>query len=334
MDRRTFTAALFAVGSQLFSRPKALAASLLDGPTGRPNAVTPTLGGKQFWADVFFFHRWHIQRSVFSGHFRLLDERNCRHAWGTFEQCQTKLDAIRTKRELPPMSGRAVIVLHGLFRTSSSMQRMCRYLEEQGGYTAFNVSYPSTRASIGTHAENLARIVRRLDGIEEIHFVAHSLGNLVIRHYLGDHTDDADGKCPDPRIKRIVMLGPPNNGARIAEVLGRNNIFDIVVGQSGTQLARTWNDLSTKLCTPRCEFGIIAGGRNDGRGFNPLLGEDNDLIVSVETTKLPGAEDFKVMPVLHTYLMDNPEVQACTLRFLEHGYFTSPDERQPLDITI
>ena len=70
---------------------KLRAAELLEGPTGRINAVTPTLGGKQFWGDELFFHRWRIQRNSLDGHCRLLDERNCRRAWGTFEQCQAKL---------------------------------------------------------------------------------------------------------------------------------------------------------------------------------------------------------------------------------------------------
>ena len=37
-----------------------------------------------------------------------------------------------------------------------------------------------------------------------------SLGNLVIRHYYGDMADPTGSRRPDPRLKRIVMLGPPN----------------------------------------------------------------------------------------------------------------------------
>ena len=55
-----------------------------------------------------------------------------------------------------------------------------------GGYEVFNVTYPSTRDDIGEHARSLAHIIDNLDGIEEVNFVAHSMGNIVIRHYLGD----------------------------------------------------------------------------------------------------------------------------------------------------
>jgi hypothetical protein len=297
-----------------------------------PNAVTPTLGGRQLWGDELFFHEWHIQRNALTGHYRLLDGKNRRHAWGTFEQCQAKLNDFKRQQNLSPMSGPAVIVLHGLGRNSSSMVYMARFLREQSKYSVFNVTYPTTRGSVEAHAQSLARIVQRLEGIDEIHFVAHSLGNLVIRHWLADQCQNG-GKA-DVRVKRIVMLGPPNNGARIAEVLGRNFVFDAVIGKSGTQLARSWNDLQGRLCVPQCEFAVIAGGRGGPTGYNPLLAGDNDLVVTVESAKLPGAKDFAVLPVIHTTMMDDAKVQEYTLRFFEHGYLVAADKRQPIPAEV
>ena len=297
------------------------------------NVRTPTLGGKQFWGDELFFHDWRIQCNTFTGHYRLLDGKNVRHAWGSFEHCREKLDGIRRERNLPTMSGRAVIVLHGLFRSDNSMCRIAKHLREQGKFATFNVTYPSTQGSVADHAQRLAKILVRLEGIEEVNFVAHSLGNLVVRHYLSDATDEVNDKRPDPRIKRMVMLGPPNNGAQIAEVLLANQVGAFLAGQSGQQLAREWQQLKDKLATPGFEFGIIAGGRNQERGFNPLLAGDNDLVVSVETARLPGAADFAVLPVLHAIMMDNATVQQYTLQFLEHGYFVSPETRQPIPLT-
>ena len=37
------------------------------------NLISKTGGGKQFWADVWFFHDWRIQRHALTGHYRLLD---------------------------------------------------------------------------------------------------------------------------------------------------------------------------------------------------------------------------------------------------------------------
>ncbi len=330
MNRRTFTAAIMSALAWRSAKVHAQDNEQPQSSTGNWNAVSPTLGGKQFWADELFFHDWHIQRNVFTGHYRLLDGYNLRHAWGTFDECRTKLTEIRERRNLPPMQGRAVIVLHGLFRSPAAMYKLCRYLAEEGKYTVFNVSYPTTRGSVGDHARSLDSIIDNLDGINEINFVGHSLGNLVVRHYLADHTQPDAGVQPDKRIKRMVMLGPPNQGAELAEALDRVGLFHVVAGSAGTQLAHDWEQLDARLAIPAFEFGILAGGRGSDKGFNPWLTGDDDLVVSVADTKLPGAADFAVLPVLHSFMMNDPAVMQQTLNFLQQGHFTTAEARKPI----
>ena len=281
----------------------------------------PTLGGKQFWADEMFFHAWRIQRNVVSGHCRLLDGNNIRHAWGTFDHCLDKLTDIRRKRDLPPMDGPALVLLHGLFRTRSSMSPLAKYAKKNGQYATFNVAYPSTRRHIADHAKALAKIIENLHGIDRIDLVGHSMGNIVIRRYLADQTDDSTGRKPDPRIKRVVMLGPPNHGSIIANALKDNSLFTAVTGKPGQELGREWVWLETDLATPRCEFGIIAGGLGNQVGFNPALPGDNDGVVTVSSARLDGATDFVLLPVLHSIMPSDRKVQAQTLRFLQTGRF-------------
>lgn len=279
----------------------------------------PTLGGMQFWADELFFHEWRIQRNVMTGHCRLLDGAAFRHAWGTYEQCLAALNEIKSRQNLPPMAGKAVLVLHGLGDSRLTMSRLAKYLQEQGGYTVFNVSYPSTRGTIADYARSLDNILKNLNGIEEVNFVAHSLGNIVIRRYLGDCATSAGSPGPDPRIKRFVMLGPPNHGSIAANAFADNPLFTAVLGQPGQELGREWAWLEGSLATPSCEFGIIAGGLENSQGFNPLLPGDDDGIVTVESTCLDGSADFVVVPVLHAWLMNDSRVQRYTLNFLKTG---------------
>jgi len=309
------------------------------GPLDFPDIALPTLGGKQFWADEFFFHQWRIQRNVVDDHCRLLDGKNFRHASGTFPECRARLDQIRRQRNLPPMKGKAVIVLHGLFRTRSSMAGLCDYLQQQGGYTVLNVSYPSTRRDVGGHARSLAKIVENLEGIEEINFVAHSMGNIVVRHYLADRlrqrSPSDKGPAPearriDPRIKRFVMLGPPNHGSQLALTLAENSVLEAIAGETVRQLGQDWAKLQAQLATPDCQFGIIAGGKGNGKGFNPLLPGDDDGMVTVASTRLAQAADFVLLPAYHSSIMDNRYVREYTLRFLQRGYFISPAKRQPI----
>jgi hypothetical protein len=230
------------------------------------------------------------------------------------------------------MKKKVVLVLHGLIRSRDSMAGLAEFLAEQDDYTVLNLAYASTRLSIAEHAAALQRLMTRLDGVDEINFVAHSMGNLVIRHLIGDQLIAARGLGIDPRIHRIVMLAPPNSGADLAKRFQNNVVFRVLFGKSGQQLGKQWKDLSDRLAVPPCEFGIIAGGAGDGEGRNPLLTGDDDLVVTVEETRLRGARDFVVVPALHTFLMDDPKVRQYTKRFLEHGYFVSEAERRPIAV--
>ena len=57
-------------------------------PGAKPNITAPTGGGKQFWTDQFVHHGWRIQRNIYTGHCRLLDNKDFRRAWGTYQGCQ------------------------------------------------------------------------------------------------------------------------------------------------------------------------------------------------------------------------------------------------------
>jgi pimeloyl-ACP methyl ester carboxylesterase len=297
---------------------------------GPLNVVFPTWGGKQLWADQLVYFDWRIQQNVLTGHHRLLDGEDRRQGWGTFKQCQARLTKIRQERNLPPMQGPAIIVLHGLFRTRGSMAKMAEYLRQAGDYTVLRMGYPTTRGKIADHAQTLASVVKHLEGITEINFVAHSLGNLVIRHYLADSTDAERGLSPDARIKRIVMVGAPNRGAQLAERFVPIDFTKQIAGPAAWELAAGWKELAPHLATPACEFGVLAGGNGKENGRNPFLDGDDDLVVSVESTRLPGASDFRLLPVYHTTMMNDPTVQKYTLEFIRHGYFESADTRQPI----
>ncbi len=282
----------------------------------------PTLGGTQLWADELFFHRWRIQRNVLTGHCRLLDGKNLRHAWGTYEHCRAKLEEIKARANLPPMAGKAVVLLHGLGGTRMEMSRIAKYLEDEGEYTAVNVAYPSTRQSIAEHARSLAKLVEGLEGMEEINFVGFSMGNIVIRHYLADQTAGAADR-PDPRLKRFVMIGPPNNGSLAATRLGDNRLIQTLLGKPSQELGREWVWLEENLGTPPCPFGIVAGGRGNDEGFNPMLPGDDDGLVTVASTRLAGASDFVLVPTVHMLLPLDSEVMKYALSFLQQGCFGS-----------
>jgi pimeloyl-ACP methyl ester carboxylesterase len=279
------------------------------------------LGGMRFWADTRFFRGWRIQQNVVTGQFRLLDPRDGRYASGTLQTCLNKLTEITESRKLAPMSGRVVIAVHGILRSSRTFALM-RPALEQAGYTVVNFDYPSTRIDIAQAALHLGQVIESLEGIDQINFVVHSMGGLVTRAYLKEH---ADG-----RIRRLVMLGVPNHGAEMADLLRRNYAFRLVFGPAGQQLVTHEAGLIRSLPIPDLEFAIIAGGRGGASGFNPLIRGDNDLLVSVESARLPGAADSITFRSFHRLLPANAEAIDATVRFLETGSLRIDGSRQPI----
>jgi pimeloyl-ACP methyl ester carboxylesterase len=282
------------------------------------------------WTDQLFFHQWRIQQRINSKRCRLLDEDNKLHATGSYATCLAKLEEVKQQRKLQPMQGKAVLLLHGLAAPRWSMNLLAHHLREHAGYQTFVVEYASTRSAIDDQAKGLANVIRSLEGIEEINLVGHSMGNIVIRRYLAGCDPSSKGWLPDPRIGRIVMIAPPNQGSITATRLSGNSLFKKLLGKSGRQLGTEWEDLEKRLAIPDVQFGIIAGGFGNPIGLSLTVPGDDDGRISVETTRLEGATDFIVVSALHELIANDPRVFTLTERFLTRGYFESPEQRQSI----
>lgn len=299
--------------------------------TSNYNWKLATLGGTQFWTDSRIVGDWRVQRNTYFDHFRLLDGKDVRQAWGSEAACNAILNQNIQSGVVVPAQGRVVILLHGLLRTWQSMEPLADHLRAQG-YNVISFRYASSRETVSDHAAALQQVINGLGTeVTEINFAAHSLGNIVVRHYVSDRKRSETRKV-DPRIKRMVMIGPPNQGSRMARLLKGSATFKLVAGASGAQLAEDWDSLETNLATPDFEFGIIAGGLGEeaNQFSNFLLPGRDDLTVSEQETKLVGASDFLVWPLLHSTMMQQPNVLDATTTFFERGYFVSRNLRNPI----
>lgn len=213
------------------------------------------------------------------------------------------------------MKDECVILLHGLARTSSSMSRMAERLQDEG-YNVINVDYPSRQKKI----EELADIAVkkgleycRKENSQQIHFVTHSLGGILIRYYLANQQI--------PHLGRIVMLAPPNQGSKVAEKFSDFPGYNLLNGPAGYQLGMDKNSVPLKLGSADFEVGIIAGDRTINLILSTAFDEPNDGKVAVEDTKLAGMKDFLIVHRSHPFIMQDVEVIEQVLHFLQYGSF-------------
>jgi len=221
-----------------------------------------------------------------------------------------------------PAQQEAVILLHGLARTTRSMATMDEALTA-AGYSVYVLNYPTTEKTVQQlSAENLAPLVAQCATTHptRIHFVAHSLGSIVLRHYLTSNKVE--------NIGRIVMLGPPNQGSEVVDKLGHFSLFEWINGPAGNQLGTDTNALPHLLPVPAADVGIIAGTRSINLFLSTLIPGPDDGKVAIERTKLEGMQDFTTVPVAHPFLMENKEVIGLTLSFLRDGQFKHEESHE------
>ena len=202
--------------------------------------------------------------------------------------------------------------MHGLARTSGSMQKIERSLQEKNFYVV-NLGYPSRSHTIEKLSEIAITPALQQCKQRKINFVTHSLGGILVRQYLANHDI--------PNLNRVVMLGPPNQGSEVVDKMKDVSGFNFLNGKAGRQLGTDSDSVPNQLGGANFEVGIIAGSRTINFILSLLIPGNDDGKVSIERTKLEGMSDHIVIPATHSFMMRNKQVIKQVVHYLDNGKF-------------
>ena len=168
-----------------------------------------------------------------------------------------------------------------------------------------NWGYPSLLKDVPQHAERFCGLLRDLDEdncTRQLFVVAHSMGNILTRAALQVESF--------AKLRRIVMLCPPNRGSHIA------SLYAPFFGW----LSQPLRDISDR---PHSFVNRLPLELNGDYEVG-IIRASTDFVVRDTSTVLPAAKAYMRMPGLHSSILFREETAREVDRFLQSGQFNSP----------
>jgi pimeloyl-ACP methyl ester carboxylesterase len=202
------------------------------------------------------------------------------------------------------MTGRRVVLLHGLWMPGASMQWFAAKLTS-AGFAPEIFAYHGVAEGPETAVSRLVALLA--EGDTDI--VAHSLGGLIALQALCE--------APQLVVRRVVCLGSPLTGSGAATGMLRWAPAAAMFGRSAALLQQ-----GVECWQGQAEVGVIAGRVPHGLGalFAGFDGE-HDGTVAVAETRLPGLTDHVVIDASHSGLLFSAEAVEQAVAFLRDGHF-------------
>ncbi|MEJ2059151.1 MAG: alpha/beta hydrolase [Gammaproteobacteria bacterium] len=203
----------------------------------------------------------------------------------------------------------AVVFLHGILMTGLELSVLRRRVRDCG-FTVHQFNYHSVRLTPAQNAARLREFVRGLDA-DVVHFVAHSLGGIVVLHLF-----EQDPGLPPGEV---LLLGTPVAGSSVARVFARSPMTRWLLGHS---IVRGLLGDRPRWAGGR-RLGMIAGTRGIGMGMlvGSALPDPNDGTVALAETRSVEIARHLSVPYGHFGMLWSPRVAEAVCHYLRHGEF-------------
>ncbi|MDN3611068.1 triacylglycerol lipase [Vibrio ostreicida] len=204
-----------------------------------------------------------------------------------------------------------LIILHGLYMHGVAMRPLSQKLKACG-YQTQTVSYNSVAIN---EEKVFATIDRALSKSQTNVLVGHSLGGLIIKHYLAS-------RQPNVRqVSHVVAIGSPLRGASIV-----SRIQDLGMGSVLGNASKFGLEEHHDVWRFPQKLGSIAGTMPLGARALLMMSDPSlsDGTVTVEETKIEGMTDHIEVHRSHTSMIYSSFVPKQIDQFIRYSQFEAP----------
>jgi len=200
----------------------------------------------------------------------------------------------------------AIVVIHGLWMKGFELFFLKNQFKKQG-YRVYIFRYSSLFKKPEVNATALFHFVSSLNE-KTTHFVAHSLGGIVLSHLFANYTIETSNK--------VALIASPVNGSAAAAYVAKNKFLKWLLGKS------IINGLLGDIpkWTEKHKTCVIAGIKGFGMGSllaRPALTEENDGTVNLNETQIATATESHIVSGSHFSLLFSNKVAKIIISFLK-----------------
>lgn len=205
-----------------------------------------------------------------------------------------------------------IVLLHGIGAHRLTLYRGEKYFRD-AGYDVLNITYPSITKSLEDIADIIHVQVSKFNNMDDkISFIGHSMGGLVTLVYLN--------KYSPLNLHKVIFLGTPIKGSKIADFMRQFRLYEILFGPAGQQLITKQGKFIKLFHKFRDYIGIIAGNKSLFLFEKILEQQPNDGMVTIYSA-VPKWSNAIILPVNHINMMFSIKVWKQALFFIKNGEF-------------
>lgn len=208
---------------------------------------------------------------------------------------------------------KAIVLAHGLFMKKQIMLYLQKKFKDEG-FVVYNFDYETLKF----HDQTLKDFHDFVEKIEEdeVYFVGHSMGGLLMRLYLEIYKPKFKDSC-------LVTIGTPHKGSSLGRLVADSPLGFILGSAPNSGVTQGLGDWKGEY-----PIGCIVGVLNVGPNiiFNNGKGQGDGTVLKKEAF-VENANDIIELNVNHTGMVYSSQVMKQTLEFIKNKEFKRLTEK-------